>query len=89
MQKDGHGQNEIDNLLAIVQDGLNEFRKYKYDWVEDRTVPQGWKTRISEGVKKKTWVLSPDGHGSSFLVGAEEEAVPKKPLQFSTINSDF
>ena len=21
--------------------------------------------------------------------GAEEEAVPKKPLQFSTINSDF
>ena len=51
----------------------------KYDWSDgDKTVPKGWKLRISESESEWQWMLSPDGAQFRSRYTAVQHMVKKK-----------
>jgi len=55
---------DIRKIKTLYDNESKQNRQQKYDWIEDPTVPVGWKTRTVEGKMRKKFFLAPDG--SSF-----------------------
>jgi len=60
-ENEAYGDKDLDNLKKMIDDRTDVRRSALNDWVEDQSLPVGWKLRHGVGKTGKDFFLAPDG----------------------------